>query len=85
MKALVVYEMVPDETRVYSLEVDENDLDTLKACHGAYINLDGWEEFEEQLMWLDRVLPDAELLTLDQGQPLDIAGHDILVHTGFIC
>lgn len=52
-EAIVIYQEIPDNLKIYKVTVDETDLGILKTCHNALIG----EEIVESLgMWLLELL-----------------------------
>ena len=45
-KVIVIYEQIPDNTLIYMLHVNDEDLEKIKSCHGLFINIDNWEHLE---------------------------------------
>ena len=74
---VIVYEMVPEETRVFKLTVSPEDFEKIVACHERYTNADGVEE-----LFLDDYLTDKK--PVPSKEPLDIRDADTLVVSGFI-
>jgi hypothetical protein len=78
MKALVIYELVPEETKAYFLDVEGGELKTLRKAHGAYVNT----------MRLPRrpneFLEDKPEAKIEPGKPFDVADVELVVHSGFV-
>ncbi len=81
---LVIYEMVPEDTRIYELDVSEADLTRLRRCHGA---LGGTRktEVEEDLDWCNDFLGQSEpVMTAEGSCPQHDGGtFDAIILTGF--
>lgn len=37
---LLIYQLVPEELMIFHLNIDNNDLDMLKQCHGKFVNFE---------------------------------------------
>ena len=60
-KVLLIWELVPEETEVYNLELDDKELKTIKKCHASFINLiNQSESAEKALHWLNEKLDTPE-------------------------
>lgn len=76
MKTLIIYELVPEETKFFVVKGDRAELD------GLFVNSIGAEKFSKSLR--------EEVATADWGAPLKtpllVAEHGItrIVHCGFI-
>lgn len=79
MKVLVIYELIPEETKFYLVDAEGDDLERMKAAHGVYANYD---EDDDAAVWLNDWLEGKEALTLAQGEPLR-ADFDLVVYSGF--
>ncbi len=83
---LVIYEMVPEDTRVYDINVSEEDLERLRRCHGA---LGGTKqtspEVEKDLDWCNDFVGQFEpVMTADGECPPHAGGsYDAIILTGF--
>ena len=73
---VIVYEMVPEETRVYKLMVSPGDFEKIVECHGHFTNGDVDETF------LDDYLTDKK--PVPNEKPLDIRDADLLIVSGFM-
>ena len=54
MQVILVYEMPPEKTQVYALDVSSEDLIKLRKCHDNFANLVGTSDDVEDLLcdWL---------------------------------
>lgn len=60
MKVCVVWEMVPEETRVYVEEVPPELVDKIKNTHQTYINVNDNDDTNWLAEWLDGKTPVTE-------------------------
>lgn len=81
MKVLVIYELVPEETKVYLLDVEGKDLAKVKKAHGVYGNHVG---NDKPALWLNNFLEGKQELEIKRGKPFDVEGVELVVHSGFI-
>ena len=51
-KVTLVWEEVPDSTKVYALFVSDDDLTRLTRCHGKFINSDDFHDDDQD--WLTK-------------------------------
>lgn len=80
MKVLVVYEIVPESTVLYELELkDPADADYIKRYHGNYEYVG---EPSSDFHWLFERLETADVLDPKRGKPY--SGYDMIVHTGYV-
>ncbi len=83
MKVLVVYEMVPEETKFYIVEADAVDLEWMKATHGYFVNqADIPPAIAKALDKMSAFLETVESLSAEL--PITLNGVDLLIHTGFL-
>ena len=60
-KVVLVWELVPEETEVYLLELDDKELKIIKKCHAQIINLTGNKKGSEKALdWLNNKLDTDE-------------------------
>jgi hypothetical protein len=87
MKILIVYELIPDETRTYLCDVSDKDWSWIKLAHNNLINSTALEakapSVREACLKLDAWLNKQTPLDLSKG-PIPITGFDFFVHSGFI-
>lgn len=95
---LLIYEEVPENTYIFQLSVTEEEFAKLQSCHNWYVNLDGWQKNEDNLMWLESLIRDPvtgtflisvpgrlKQVTLNRGCALKIDKvPTYVVHSGFI-
>jgi hypothetical protein len=81
MKVLVIYELVPEETKVYLLDVEGKDLAKVKKAHGVYANNVG---NDKPAVWLSEFLEGKPELKVEKGKPFDATEVELVVHSGFI-
>jgi hypothetical protein len=85
MKVLIVYELVPEETHVYIVDVEDVDtLETIKRCHSKYLNAHADVEDQESLEWLSEWLREDSQVEIADDQPIPISDCELLIHTGFL-
>lgn len=84
-RVLIVWEIVPEETKLYALDADQEDTKKLAACHGKYEGVEGCEEVEAELDWLSKRLMDDDVqeIQISDG-PVSVRSLDLLIHTGFL-
>lgn len=51
-KILVIWEEIPERTRLFLVELDKDDATRVKRCHGTFINSNDTEDTH----WLDEYL-----------------------------
>lgn len=95
-KVLLVYENIPESTeawiareapaaiQIYKLEVKDEDLKWMSLTHGRYINSDMPKKNEKACDRLSVYLEEEGAIEVDNSAPIDIAGFDIMIHTGFV-
>jgi len=81
MKVLVIYELIPEETKVYLLDVEGKDLAKVKKAHGVYGNNVG---NDKPALWLSEFLEGKPELKIERGKPFEIEGIELVVHSGFV-
>jgi hypothetical protein len=85
-KVLVIYEMVPEDTRIYELEVSDEDLARLQNCHGA---LGGTKavspEVEKDLDWCNDFVGQFDPVMTAAGEcpPHEGGSYAAIILTGF--
>ena len=83
---LVIYEMVPEDTRIYALHVPASELDRLRRCHGSLSQTaDNSSELEEDMDWLNQLLGQHDPVMTAAGAcpPHDGGTYDAIILTGF--
>jgi hypothetical protein len=84
-KVLLVYEMVPEETLIYLLDVEDADLKWMKKCHRHFLNSKMSAVSEKACAKLSVYLEDKPKLDhKNDKDPIDIKGYDLLIVSGFI-
>ena len=89
---LVVYQEIPENTYVYKLEVDQEDLDRLRLCQGHYINATDMDLNEQEAtQWLNEHLAAnqdkiifGDVKKDNANAQIDLQGVDHLIVTGFM-
>lgn len=65
-RTILIYELVPEETRVYDLQVTEEELAKLRLCHNRISgNVNTSDETEDMLEWLSEFLRQQEPVDLE--------------------
>ena len=86
MKILILWELVPEDTEAYIVNVTDTDtLEKLKRCHGQYINGNDMDEGLSDWLskWMQTIK--SEKITLSPGSdPVSIADCELMILTGFI-
>lgn len=77
MKTLIIYELVPDATKLYLLSgaetANQNVLDNLELVHNSYIGVEESgtsQKLRDAQDWLAAFLADKTPLQLNNGKPL---------------
>ena len=83
VNVLLVYEEVPEDTKVYRLQVTASDFERMSRCHGRLWNHSA-EGFEADLEWLDTYLTEKTKETLAPGEPLSIGSDCRFILTGIL-
>lgn len=81
MRVLVVYEYVPEDTRLYILDLDGDDLAMARKAHGVYVNV---SKNDAAALRLDKFLEDKQPLKIKAGQPFEMDGIELMIHSGFM-
>jgi hypothetical protein len=77
---IVVWELIPEETKFYNLVVSQEDAQLIEAAHNDYVNTVNETGAAE---WLSEYLADKQPLDMDNG-PFDLTGEVTIVHSGFM-
>ena len=83
---LIIYELLPEDTRIYDLEVSDGELTRMLHCHGSLANTTGLDkEVEDDLDWLNQFLGNKDpIMTANGSCPLHSGGtYDAIILTGF--
>ena len=81
---LVIYELIPEDTKIYLLQVDKKTHDRVVACAGKYTNTSGLSKRDDDnLNWLSEYL-EKHGESEETAKPLLISGDYTVVHTGFV-
>ena len=87
VKILIVYELIPDETRTYLCDVSDEDWRWIKLTQNNLINSTALEEqppaIREACLKLDHWLNSQKALDLSKG-PISLVGVEFFVHSGII-
>lgn len=81
MRVLVIYELIPEETKVYILDVEGKDLAKIRKAHGVYGNNVG---DDKPALWLGDFLEGKQALEIKRGKPFEAGGVELVVHSGFV-
>lgn len=89
MKVLVIYELVPEETRVYLLDITDQEYLKIKPAHNAFINTTNLTEEQEHAHTdLDNILHESTPLDQKSMEPwfTGTLGTQVdrVIFTGFI-
>lgn len=87
MKVLIVYELVPEDTKFYIVDVSPKDWTWLRKTHGYYVNqvfTRSEKENEEACDTLATWLETRQEYSLTKGEPFSVAGIDAIVVTGLL-
>lgn len=85
MKILLVWENIPEETRVYVLDVSEEELPKIASCHGRYGGQVGnTQEYDDAISALSDRLRSMKQWLILPGIPLGLGDVDYFVHTGWL-
>jgi len=80
MRVMIVFEVIPESTSIYLLDLDGKDLKKVKKAHGVYVNI---SQNDKPAIWLDKFLDDKNSLKKEKGEPFDITDVKLLIHSGF--
>ncbi len=83
MKILLVWELVPEDTKFYLLDVSEEEAKKIEACHGWLINSVNWNNNLENLNWLSEYLVGKDPLERVEGEGFRLGQVDLIVQSGF--
>lgn len=85
MKILIVYEEIPESTKIYSVEVTPDEWEWMKLTHGHYVNAgDSDEDVDDACNTLSTWLEGRMPIETPHPIPLCGASYDYVVVTGFI-
>jgi len=88
MKVLIVYEMVPERTDVFLVDVTRSDYEWMQKCHNHFLNDTRVpKDNEKACMKLSEWLTDKPKAIDEKtvgGKPLDISGYEKFILTGFL-
>lgn len=80
---LVIYELVPEETRFYALSVPPDVRDRICRCHGLFAGAaSNTPRQAEELQWLDEFL--GGRTQMEMSSPKDFEDGVTIVWTGFL-
>lgn len=83
---LVIYEMVPEDTRIYELDVTDDELEKIQRCHGTISNLvKNSPEREADLEWLNQFVGEKKAIMTASGDcpPHSGGTYDAVILSGF--
>jgi len=88
VKILLFYEMVPECTKIYVLDVDSDTANKISLCHNHYINTVQFDRacppVKDACNWLNEWLAGKQPITLEDSKPIDGPFCDFVVVTGFL-
>lgn len=87
-RVILIYDMHPEETFFYNLELNDDDFEKIKSCHGHFINSCNVSDnpyVYNCLNWLYSFIEDKKLLIYSEGTPFIFKDNETLtiVHSGF--
>lgn len=85
IKVLLIWEEVPENIKIYDLQVDEITYEKLAKCHGLYIN-GGLEDYE-LAEWLSNYMMHKVPIYIgneNKNPPFDSIEKSKIIVTGFI-
>jgi hypothetical protein len=82
-KVLLIWEEVPEATKVYLLEPNEEEYELLLQCHGVYLNDIGVPE-DHPINNLSVKLTEWESNLVKFDSPLQLSGDYTVILSGFI-
>jgi len=82
-KVLIIWEVVPEFTNLYIVDVDEDQLSRLKRCHRKLINCHLFEGDDGR--WLSKYMETIEQFKVDDEEPAIFYYNEKLtvIRTGF--
>ena len=80
MKVLIVFEYVPEDTKVYLLDLEGKDLEKARKAHGVYVCC---SKNDKAAAWLESFLSDKETIKIKAGKPIELDA-ELLIHSGFM-
>lgn len=84
MKILLVYELVPETTKFYTLEVSDADWEWMKTTHGHCLNCEMPDDIADACIKLSEYLEPLKPMELEGPITLLGKGFDYMLHTGFL-
>ena len=82
-RVLVVYEIIPEETKFYLETVDDEALGMLRACHGKFQNSSALSVADDAALgWLEGWLSSRKEVELEQ--PVVVPENTTVIWTGFM-
>lgn len=81
-KVLLIYELIPESTEVYILEVSDADLKWMALCHGHYVNFEMGSRAQKACDRLSDFLVSQKAVPIRAGHPISLIGFDVMIHTG---
>lgn len=75
-KVLIIWQEIPENIKLYALEVDPATYASLCNCHGRYI---GEDEFPEDEEWLSEWIMNKKPIYSGEGPP---SKNDIILNMG---
>lgn len=92
MNVLVIFQSIPDYTKVYVLsDLSKETFERICSCNDRYVNIDGDDDEDGSLEWLSELLDGKVPIYSDNdiGRNTDLVkrpgdSYDAIVVTGFI-
>ncbi len=93
MRVLVIYELVPEQTKFYLFEDPTvNVLEFLTRTHGKFINQVDWDKDLDLVRLCGLFEPESDeerakfnsKHLIDSSKPIDCGPFDLVIHTGFL-
>ena len=83
-RVLLIWNEVPENLKLYELELADDEFKKLKLCHGRYIN--GDDDADGNLLWLSEFLVDKQYYFIDDGKCHEVKLFDSIsvVVSGFL-
>ncbi len=91
IRALVVYDRFPADTKFYRVYVTPEEWSWIKLCHRQYGNIAGMEDAsaeacERLLQWMEEAgkVVRIQELEMSSAQIIDASQYDYVIHTGYL-
>lgn len=92
MKILIIYEEVPESTKLFLLDVSEQEYEWIKLCHGHYVNTVDLDkpknkDAKHACLELSNLLTKHTPLVTNSSKPVagaNLDGLSAVIQTGFL-